>query len=397
MSRILAVVFLLVSFYLTSPYITYSQSRPVSRQGFSNSLAVGAVHLYPKVVRVQKGKSRTITAVAYDRNGAPIYSASFDSISSSDESVASLSPVLVSGDDISSPTTPPRNLRTITGNAAGVAYVSGSRLTRPDDRIIVIVDDPAALPFAVINGDNDEANGSAINVRVGEPIELNGENSRGADRVVWNWGDGDKTTGLFSATHAFVTPGTYSVSLSVVNRSGSAHTVSVTVNVTAMPAATATINVGSIQELLAAYNNATGGEHIVLPAGARWVGEVSLPPRNFSDYVTIRSSAAMPNLNTRVAPNQSGLVTLEAPYGNGVPLRIQNSVSKVRFVGIKFEPKYIPDSNGPSTYYLVQIGEPFTQTTMSSLTAQGTNSPGVPLLGALLKTSANSWLRFASQ
>jgi hypothetical protein len=371
MFRTLSLASLLVGLIFVSSTSILSQNRRIIRVRDQRSVTSvpenqGSVRLYPAVVRLQKGKTKTITTAAYDANGAPVFNASFDSFSTSSSSIVSLSTVLVSGDDISAPGAPPPNLRTVSGNSPGVAYISATWNGVVSNSIQVVVDDPSAMPISVVNGDNSQSGGSLINTRVGEPIELNAEASQGVERIDWKWGDGDSTSDLLSATHAYMLPGTYELAVKVTNRSGQSATSRITVNVSAHPEPTAVIVVESIAELMTAYNNAVGGEHIVIPAGSTWIGEISLPAKNFSDYVTIRSSASMPALTERITPNANGLVTLKAPYGNGVPLRIENGATRIRLVGLKFEPKYIPDVNGPSTYYLLQIGAPFTQTTTAT-------------------------------
>ena len=371
MLRSRSIVLLLVGLISLSSNNVLSQNR--HETGSNNQkLDVGSesiqnsVQLYPSVIRLRKGETRTVTAAAYDNAGSPAFDAVFDSFSTSDNSIASLSLVLVSGDDISTPRQPPPNLRTVYGNAAGVTYITASWNGAVSNPIQVIVDDSAAAPMSVVHGDNDPLGGSAISARVGEAIELNAETSRGVERIEWRWGDGDATTDLLSATHAYLLPGTYNLAVKVTNKTGQTSTSNISVSVSSMPPPTAVITVETIEQLMTAYNNAVGGEHIVIPAGTTLSGEITLPARNFSDYVTIRSSGTMPGLDSRISPSASGLVTLKAPYGNGVPLRIQNGVRKLRLVGLRFEPKYIPDSDGPSTYYLLQIGEPFTQTSVES-------------------------------
>ncbi|MEP6704455.1 MAG: PKD domain-containing protein, partial [Acidobacteriota bacterium] len=320
--------------------------------------------LYPSVIRVQKGRTKTITAAAYDSNGQPVFDAAFN-FSSGNSNIASLSPALFSGDDINIPVASPPNLRSVKGNAAGTMSLTATWNGITSNVATVVVDDPSVAPSAIIHGDNDETGGSIINTTVGEAIEVDAESSRGVSGLEWSWGDGDRTTELLSASHAFLVSGRYTLSLKVTNGAGLTSLAVVTINVRPQPAPTRTINVSSIQELLVAYNNATGGEHIVFPAGIVLDGEIVLPARTFSDYVTIRSSAPMPDLRNRVAPDQPGLVTIRGTYTNAVPLTIKKGASKIRLVGLKFEPKYVPDIYGPSTYYLAQIGEAFSQSDVS--------------------------------
>ena len=334
---------------------------------FSGSEVQGqkTVKLYPSFIRVQVGKTKTITAAAYDVNGRPVFDAPFQFLSDDNGRFASLSPVLMAEDDISVPSLPPPNLRTISGLTAGRVNISATWSGVTSNPLTVVVDDPALPPTAVVSGDNDELGGAIINTRVGEAIELSGEASQGVDKIEWNWGDGDRTTDLLSATHAYLAAGSYFVTLQITNSGRQTASTTIRVNVAPQSQPTRIVNVSTIDELLTAYNNATGGEHIVIPAGTILEGEIILPARSFTDYVTIRSSAVMPNIKERVSPDQPGLVTFKGTYGNAIPLTIKNGATKIRLVGLKFEPKNIPDTIGPSTYYLVQIGEAFTQSNTS--------------------------------
>ncbi|MCV4755085.1 hypothetical protein OFC37_37065, partial [Escherichia coli] len=67
----------------------------------------------------------------------------------------------------------------------------------------------------------------------------------------------------------------------------------------------------------------------------------------------------------RISPNNAGLVTIRGSAVGSIPLTIKSRASKIRLIGLKFDPKYYTSNNGPSTYYLVQIGEAFTQTDVS--------------------------------
>lgn len=323
-----------------------------------------SVKLYPRTIRITKGKTKSIVAAAYSSPTQPVYSATFG-FNVSNPSVVSISPATVSGDDISTPTTPPPNLRTITGLNAGSATITATWNGLTSNVANIIVDDPAAAPVAIITGDVDSTSGSSINTFVGEAIEVSGESSLGVSSIEWNWGDGDKTTELLSATHAYLVAGTYTLRLTITNQQGQTSVASVNVNVANHPAPTRVINVTTIAQLVSAYNSATGGEHIVIPAGTVLTGEIVLPYRAFSDYVTIRSSGTMPDIRERISPNNSGLVTIRGSAVGSIPLTIKSRASKIRLIGLKFEPKYYTSNNGPSTYYLVQIGEAFTQTDIS--------------------------------
>jgi len=134
----------------------------------------------------------------------------------------------------------------------------------------------------------------------------------------------------------------------------------VTVVVTPFPPPTRTFTVNTIPQLLAAYSQCTGGEHIVIPAGTVLTGGIELPARDFSDFVTIRSSGEMPEMAVRVNPIQSAYATLKGSYPGETPLIIKNKASKIRLSGLKFEP-FSETDDTIRNYYMLQIGEAFGQ------------------------------------
>jgi hypothetical protein len=140
-----------------------------------------------------------------------------------------------------------------------------------------------------------------------------------------------------SGTHAYLQAGTYTLTLTIKNSSGVIATDTVNVTIENFPSPTNTFTVTTAQGLINAYNQCTGGEHIVIPAGTTILGEITLPNRNFSNYVTIRSSGTMPDIRNRITPNDSNLATIKGQNINEPTLRIQNNASKIRFIGIKFD------------------------------------------------------------
>ncbi|MET0754202.1 MAG: FG-GAP-like repeat-containing protein, partial [Pyrinomonadaceae bacterium] len=316
-------------------------------------------------------KTKTITAVAYN-GSSPVYNATF-SFSNSNSSIAGLSLVRVpNGDDITTVGTPPPNLRTITGNVAGTVTLTASWNGATSSPVTVIVDDPASSPTSVIHGDNDAGGGTSITTRVGEAIEINAESSQGVSQVEWSWGDGDKTTDLLSATHAYLLAGTYSLTLKITNSAGQISTSTVSVNVQEQTACTAgnTQTATSVSDLRTKYESLplSGGRCILLAPGV-YVGDLELIARNFTDYVTIGSNASMPNILNRITPGDSGLVTIRSSSNQTsvTPMIIKNGATKLRFIGIKFDPAYASPNTSDvnSNYYVVQVGEAFTQNNVS--------------------------------
>lgn len=104
--------------------------------------------------------------------------------------------------------------------------------------------------------------------------------------------------------------------------------------------------------LQAAIDNADSGDIIELAAGARYAGEIKLPNKPLSDFVTIRSSRAsdLP-AGKRVDPGQAGsMAAITAPSGKPA-VSAASGAHHYRFVGIEFTP------SGPAyNYGLIALG-----------------------------------------
>ena len=324
--------------------------------------AQSVIKIYPKTIRLDKGKTRTVTATAFDSSGNFIPNQVYSySVTSGTASAVAITKN-VEGNTEGNNSRYSNNIGEISGLTAGRVTVTATVNGVSSSPAIVTVVDAAAAPLAVIKGDNETGSGAIIRVRVGEVLEVSGEDSAGVNLAEWFWGDGDRTNDLISATHAYLRAGTYQLKLRVTNSGGASHESAVAVIVTDHPSPTRIFNAANLTELLAAYNQCTGGEHIVIPAGTVLAGSIELPARDFTDFVTIRSSAAMPDLAVRVSPQQPGLVVFRGTYTNEIPFRIKNKASKIRLSGIKFEPfPETPDIY--ANYYLLEIGEAFGQTT----------------------------------
>lgn len=319
------------------------------------------IEVYPKNIRLDKGKTRTITAVAFDQSGNHMPNQTFTfSLQSGDQYAASIrrSP---EGNTESNNSRLSQNLGEIAGLSEGVAMFTASLNGVTSSPVRVVVADPASLPQAVVRGDN-EATGT-IRARVGEAIEVNAESSVGVKLAEWFWGDGDRTNDLISATHAYLSEGSYTLKLRVTNAGGAISEAVVPVIITNHPTPTRTFTVTTAAELLAAYNQCVGGEHIVIPAGTVINGGVVLPAKAFSDFVTIRSSAVMPDMTVRVDPSRTDFAVVRGTSANELPLQIKNRATKIRLSGIKFEP-FPGSAQAVFNYYLLQIGEAFGQRTI---------------------------------
>lgn len=113
------------------------------------------------------------------------------------------------------------------------------------------------------------------------------------------------------------------------------------------------IKVPANGNLQAAVNRANSGDIIELAAGATYYGEIVLPNKALTDYVTIRSTAAdkLPE-NQRVGPAQAGLMARILTKGGGKPaVSAAAGAHHYRFIGIEFAP-----NNADYIYNLVLFG-----------------------------------------
>lgn len=318
-----------------------------------NAMAQQTLKLYPSTLRVTKGKSKTVTAVYKNSSGVQVNVPI--SFNSSNLSVATATNDIDDGGFSD-------NLASIKALTSGTAIVTATYNGLTSNSISVLVDDPAATPIAQIHGDNDSSGGLTITTKVGEPIEINAESSQGIDSIEWNWGDSDKTFDTLSATHSYLQSGTHNLNLKIKNSSGATAIATVSIIVQDFAPPTNTYTVTTAQELINAYNQCNGGEHIVIPSGITIIGHIELPNRNFSDYVTIRASGNMPDIRNRISPNDSNLVVIKGQFTNVPTLKIKSNVSKLRFIGIKFEPV---QQTTTDQFSIIEVGE-LNQTSLST-------------------------------
>jgi PKD repeat protein len=312
------------------------------------------VVVYPSNVRIEMGETASITAIAFDRSGqwAPNLTFKFKA-GSGQPSIATIRNAPIGNTELGASRFS-KNLAEITALQAGTMTFTATAGRHKSGSVTITIVDPAAPPNALISGDSTL--GSPVNVRVGQVVELNGEASSGAHQIEWSWGDGDKTTGLLSAAHAYLYAGVYQVKLKITNAGGAVSENTVTINVTDHPAPTRVFVVRTVAELTAAYNQCTGGEHIVIPAGTVLTGQVELGPRPLTDFVTIRSSTPMSDMGFRTKRTGDGHAVIRAGHPNGIPFLIKDRVSKIRLSGLKFEP--FATESYVQNYYMLQIGEP---------------------------------------
>jgi PKD repeat protein len=113
-----------------------------------------------------------------------------------------------------------------------------------------------------------------------------------------------------------------------------------------------TINVSAGGDLQAAINAALPGDQIVLPAGETFNGNFSLPAKNGTSWITIRSSGSLPPEGTRVTPANAAQLAKIVASGSQPAFRTQAGASFYRLMGLEI--------TGPTSgsYILVSLGSP---------------------------------------
>lgn len=105
--------------------------------------------------------------------------------------------------------------------------------------------------------------------------------------------------------------------------------------------------------LQAAINRAQGGDIIELQAGETYYGEIKLPKKALTDFVTIQTSAVnqLP-ADKRVSPANANLMAKIVTRGQGAAaIATENGANHYRFVGIEFAP-----NNADYIYNLIYLG-----------------------------------------
>jgi len=304
------------------------------------------VKVFRQQTRIDVGKEKTFVVEAYDQNNVR-FKYIVAQWSLSDSSKAELRPEL----DNSIPTYEP--IMTVRGRAAGTTNISARVAGISSAPRTITVVDPAAAPVARIGGD---VVSGALTTRVGEAVKVDAAASSGVKRINWKWGDGDETNRLLAAAHTYLVAGTYPLTLTVENSAGQRATTTATVTVRDHPAPTTTCRATTVQGILGCYNSLplSGGGQIVIPAGSVLTGSLTLPERNFSDYITIRSDAVMPDIRTRIngeagSEDATKLVTIRCSTNNCYPILVDRGAHHIRFIGIK------ADISASQTYGLFVI------------------------------------------
>jgi hypothetical protein len=127
-------------------------------------------------------------------------------------------------------------------------------------------------------------------------------------------GDGTRAENVIKPSHAYLTPGTFTASLTVKSASGSYSTDSVVINVLPINASNSTtiadagdpeINRINLQAAIDAAARDDRASEIVVPPGFAANDPIRLPGRSSNNYVTIRSSGDLP-ANKRVTREDIG-------------------------------------------------------------------------------------------
>jgi hypothetical protein len=100
-----------------------------------------------------------------------------------------------------------------------------------------------------------------------------------------------------------------------------------------------TINVTQGEDLQAALDSAIAGDVIKLEAGATFTGNFSLPNKEGSDWITIRSSAddsELPSPDTRLNPSYANLLPRIISPNSAPALRAEAGAHNYRMLGLEF-------------------------------------------------------------
>jgi hypothetical protein len=129
-----------------------------------------------------------------------------------------------------------------------------------------------------------------------------------------------------------------------------------TATLTSAPSANV-IRVPAGASLQTALNAARPGDTLLLAAGARYVGNIDLPPNDGPEYITITSDANVPAADTRVTESSIGtLATLQSPDGYPA-VQARTGANYYRFVGVVFRGVEGVASGAETTRDIVAVGD----------------------------------------
>jgi hypothetical protein len=193
---------------------------------------------------------------------------------------------------------------------------------------------------------------AADSVMEDEPIVFDGSLSSGAHEHDWSFGDGRKAE-IPRATHLYMAPGNYTVTLKVKSElcsglttaqcelNGGASTASKTITVTPLPAATTVVTLPACvpetanQTLRNAVDSASGRTDIVLRAGCDY-GSINLPHKDSDDYIVLRSNGSLPPKGTRISPSYIANMAVISTSSIAPAMTNAAAAHHYRFIGILF-------------------------------------------------------------
>lgn len=182
--------------------------------------------------------------------------------------------------------------------------------------------------------------GGSYTVIEDEPIVLNGNASTGAYETRWQFGDGREAE-ILRATHMYMTPGSYTSTLTVTSETGSTNTASTSVTVSSLPAVTRTVSVpNTYQTLQGALNGESTIDQridIVLAAGYD-SDPVVLPYRSSTKDIMIRTANTgdLPAKGIRISASDAGNMAMISTPNSAPAVSTEAGASHYRFVGIIF-------------------------------------------------------------
>lgn len=151
-----------------------------------------------------------------------------------------------------------------------------------------------------------------------------------------------------------------------MTRRSLAVSLSLCVLASASAARAATISVAAGGDLQAAIDAAAPGDTILLPAGAVFTGNFTLPAKGGVAFITIRSAtadASLPGAGTRIAPSDASLLPKIRSDRNGAALHTAPGASYWRLLFVEILP-----SESTSSANLLELGAgDSTQTTLSQV------------------------------
>jgi hypothetical protein len=117
------------------------------------------------------------------------------------------------------------------------------------------------------------------------------------------------------------------------------------------------IRVPAGADLQAALNGARSGDTLVLTSGARYVGNIDLPPNDGPEYITITSDANVPPAGTRVPTTLlNQLAIIQSP--NGWPaVRARTGSNYYKFIGVVFRGVEGVATGVDTTRDIVSVGD----------------------------------------